>query len=93
MTDLAKGDLKYHYLWNAIGSDNPGVRGEPDNGQLNRQEGYEVIAFINRLASDSEWTSIGHSFKAERMLQEAPGNLRSRAHVRQWILDEWTSYK
>lgn len=49
---LTKSDLKYEneYSWKAIGDDNPKITGVPDSTLLNREEGYEVLAFINRFA-------------------------------------------
>lgn len=55
---LTKSDLKYadEYSWKAIGDDNPKITGVPNSTLLNREEGYEVLAFINRFA-------LKHSFK------------------------------
>lgn len=51
---LVKSDLQYEdeYSWTAIDGDNPKITGIPDSTLLNREEGYEVLAFINRFAKN-----------------------------------------
>lgn len=56
MALLQKTDLVFEYSWKAIAPDDPKVTGKPDSTLLNRSEGYEVLAFINRFAEK-------HSFK------------------------------
>jgi hypothetical protein len=52
---LQKSDLQFEYSWKVISHDNPIITGNPDSTLLNRNEGYEVLAFINRIADDSNW--------------------------------------
>jgi hypothetical protein len=56
MALLAKSDLLFpHYRWTAKPSDNPLLRGEPDESLLNRREDYEVLHFLNQLAEEFGW--------------------------------------
>ena len=90
MALLTKHDLQYQYSWTALGDDNPKITGVPDSTLLNRQEGYEILAFINGIAADSGWTTKAPGLKAERLIQQnVPGHLRSHAHIRQWLADNW----
>ena len=53
-------------------------------------EGYEVLAFLNRMANASHWVNKEPALKAERLIREKlPANVRSRQHVWQWIADHW----
>lgn len=99
MPIFTKADLQYtDYSWTAIKGDNPRLTGNPDHAELNRREGYEVVDFIegfctrhndvngNRLTKD-------HGKKAERLIRKhLPGDVRSRAKVDQWLLDNWAKY-
>jgi hypothetical protein len=83
-------DLKLHYSWSAISSDDPKATGKPDSTLLNRHEGYEVLHFINRLATSFDWKNKASGLKAEEMIRnKVPSNQRSHAHVKQWIVDHW----
>ena len=93
MSLLTKSDLQFQYSWTAIDPDDPKITGKPDSTELNRGEGYEVLAFINRIAADSGWTDKSSGLKAERLIKNhLPGHLRSHAHVRKWLADNWNNY-
>jgi hypothetical protein len=93
MALLSKTDLKSDYSWTAIAPDDARITGIPDSTLLNRSEGYEVLAFINRLAQASNWTTKEPALKAERMIKTAlPGNIRSHSNVWQWLVDNWQRY-
>jgi hypothetical protein len=95
MAYYTKADLKFRYNWNARSeNDNPKFTGFPDNVLLDRNEGYEVLYLINQIAEENNWKPdngvAGH--KIERMLQQLPGNIRSRANVKEWIANNWTRF-
>ena len=51
MALMTKSDLEYDdYSWTAYGDDDPEVTGEPDSTLFNRNEGYEVLYLINKMA-------------------------------------------
>lgn len=89
---LTKSDLKFKYSWTVIPPDDARVTGEPDSTLLNRDEGYEVLAFVNRVA-DSSTSGALAGLQAERLIKtNLPGNIRSHAHVWQWLVNNWDKY-
>lgn len=90
---LSKADLAFQYSWTAIPPDDARVTGRPDSTLLNRNEGYEVLAFINRMAVASKWTAKAPGLKVERLIKNhLPGTTRSHANVWQWLVDNWNNY-
>ncbi|WP_339649769.1 hypothetical protein [Halopseudomonas pelagia] len=90
---LSKSDLKYTYSWTAIAPDDPQVTGTPDSVLLNRNEGYEVLAFINRFAETREFKYKASGTKVERLIKEhLPGDIRSHKNVSKWLADNWKKY-
>jgi hypothetical protein len=93
MPVLTTSDLQFKYSWTAIPPDDARVTGVPDSTLLNRGEGYEVLAFLNRLATVSKWTDKASALKAERLIHtNLPGDVRSHAHVWKWLVDNWSNY-
>lgn len=91
---LHKSDLQFQYSWTAIPPDDPRVTGKPDSTLLNRGEGYEVLAFINKLAIAYGWKQKASGLKTERLIKNnLPGEIRSHANVRQWLVDNWKVYE
>jgi len=93
-------DLQYKYAKTAIPPDDPRRTGIPDSALLNRGEQYEMLDFLNRFASNTHYKVTGAKFgktealKAERMIHTAlPGNLRSHAHVTEWLRANWGNYR
>lgn len=90
MALLTKNDLQYTYSWTAYSGDDPKVTGSPDNTLLNRNEGYEVLYFINKLAELWDFKEKVSGKHIENMIhKKLPSNIRSQAKVKQWILDHW----
>jgi hypothetical protein len=90
---LQKSDLKFEYSWTAIPPDDPRVIGKPDSALLNRGEGYEILAFINSFAATNDWKQKASGLKAERLIKKyLPGDTRSHANVRKWLIDNWSNY-
>lgn len=88
-----KSDLKYTYSWTAISGDNPRVRGEPDSTMFNRNEGYEVLYLINKLAEKWEWKQTSSCVKLEKIIKEyLPSDVRSQENVKKWLADNWKKY-
>lgn len=93
MALMKKGDLANQYSWNAIPPDDPRVAGKPDSTLLNRREGYEVLAFINRFAEKHELKQKASGWKIEKMItQHLPGDIRSHANVAQWLVNNWKKF-
>jgi hypothetical protein len=90
---LQKSDLQFKYSWTVISHDDPKVTGKPDSTLLNRDEGYEVLAFINSIAVTRDWKQKAFGLKAERLIKKyLPGDIRSHANVRKWLVDNWKKY-
>jgi hypothetical protein len=88
MALISKSDLQFTYTWSAIPPDDARITGRPDSTFLNRNEGYEVLAFLNRVSKDK-----AGALKGERMIkQHLPGTTRSHANVLQWLIDNWARY-
>lgn len=93
MSLLQKSDLKFEYSWVAIAPDNPKVTGKPDSTFLNRGEGYEVLAFINSFSAANNWKQKESALKVERLIHKyLPGDVRSHANVKKWLVDNWQKY-
>lgn len=90
---MQKSDLAFSYSWSAIPPDNPRVTGEPDSTLFNRNEGYEVLYLINKLAQAWDWKQKASGLKLERLLRNhLPSDVRSQANVRAWVQANWRSY-
>lgn len=93
MTLINKSDLLYTYSWTAIGDDDPKKTGKPDSTLLSRNEGYEVLHFINRFAEKHSFKSKESALKTEKMIREyLPGDVRSHKNVTSWLQDNWNNY-
>jgi hypothetical protein len=93
MAFFTKADLKFNYSWKAKQEgDNPNLTGHPDRDLIDRNEGYEVLYYINKVAQESNWTSKSSGHKLERMLKEVPGSLRSRKNITNWMIQNWNNY-
>jgi hypothetical protein len=94
MAYFTRGDLQLTgYDWKAKEEhDDAHIRGFPDNALLARNEGYEVVSFINTVGRWSNWTSKAGGHKIERMLKSLPGDIRSRKNVLAWIRENWTRF-
>ena len=91
---IVKSDLKYTYKWSAINGDDPKVTGTPDSTMFSRNEGYEVIYLINKLAELWDWKNKSSCVKLEKMIKEhLPSNIRSQLNVKKWLADNWEQYQ
>lgn len=87
---LSKSDLVYSYTWTAIAPDDPKVTGVPDSSLLNRDEGYEVLAFINRFSDIYNFKQKKTGLKVEKLINgHLPGNIRSHKNVSNWLVENW----
>ncbi len=84
--ELTKKDLKYTYSWTAIRGDNPKVTGEPDSTLFNRNEGYEVLYLINKIAEIKKWKTKNTLLNLEEKIKnKLPSNIRSQKNVKEWL--------
>ena len=93
MALISKSDLQYEYSWTAIEGDNPKVAGKPDSTMFNRNEGYEVLYLINKLAETWNWKKKASCLKLETIIKKhLPSNIRSQENVKKWLADNWKKY-
>ena len=90
---LVPSELNYDYKWTAYQGDDPKITGSPDNTLLNRNEGYEMLYFINRLAEIWKLQQKISLLKIEKMIKNhLPSNIRSQINVKNWIYSNWKKY-
>lgn len=76
------------YKWLAKADhDNPEFIGAQEASMLNRDEGYEMLYFINSLALTWKWNdSLASRQKLERIIkEEVPSNIRTHSGIKNWI--------
>lgn len=87
MANFKKGNLKLKYSWTAsVEDDNAKITGFPDSALLDRNEGYEVLPFLNRYMTVKNWSTESTLNKLEDSLRnDLPGTTRSHVNVRKWL--------
>ncbi|MCQ8182648.1 hypothetical protein NP603_16120 [Methylomonas sp. SURF-1] len=87
---INKSELNYRYSWTAIPGDNPKVTGEPDSTRFSRNEGYEVLYLINKLAEIWDFKKLASAHKIEKMIKnELPSDIQTQKGVKDWIKANW----
>ena len=85
MGAINRSDLKYQYRWTADKGDNARYTGKLDRDKVDRDEGYEVLHFINSVYKDKD-----QALKAERLIKtKLPGSVQGRAAILKWLQDNW----
>lgn len=83
------------YKWAARDEkDDPRVTGEPDSTLLDRNEGYEVKYFVNKMG-ERNFPSTPQTAtyqKIEKMIRQCPSNIRAQSGIRDWILANWDKF-
>jgi hypothetical protein len=89
MANFKRSDLKYNYNWTAAKeNDNAKITGFPDSYLLDRNEGYEVLPFINRYMDSIKWTLESSFHKIEKAIKvDLPGTVRGHATIKKWLLE------
>ena len=86
-----KSDMVYNdYKWSAKADhDNPKITGGTDHAELNRTEGYEMLYFINHLATKWNWSEtnkLANMKELEKIIRtEVPSSIRSHTKIADWI--------
>lgn len=86
-----KSDLLYkNYFWSTdYTNDDPRVTGIPDATLLNRQEGYEILYFINKFAEKHELDTSECMATEYKIRNELPSNIRSQIDIQYWLEINW----
>jgi len=95
MSLVIKNGLYYKdYKWTDIKEDDSRVKGLPDHTFFNRNEGYEMLYFINEFSEKHDLFDIPSIIKIERMIkEEVPSNIRSQENVAIWMESNWENSK
>jgi hypothetical protein len=85
MTAITKAQLVYKYTWSADQGDNPNYTGKLDRDKVDRDEGYEVLHFLNSICK-----TLDQALQAERLIKtKLPGTIQKRTEIHQWLIDNW----
>ncbi|MFJ4117001.1 hypothetical protein ACIPV9_11385 [Pseudomonas psychrophila] len=85
MSVITQGELAYKYTWSADQGDNPKYTGKLDRDKIDRDEGYEVLHFLNSIC-----TSKSQALHAERLIKTLlPGSVQKRTEIHQWLVNNW----
>jgi hypothetical protein len=84
------------YKWSARADhDNPKIIRGTDYSQLNREEGYEMLYFINSLAKTWGWSSsvaLSSYQNLEKIIRtKVPTSTRTHAGIQAWISSNYQS--
>ncbi|WP_158897035.1 MULTISPECIES: hypothetical protein [unclassified Pseudomonas] len=86
---ITRSDLKESYRWTADKGDNPNYTGKLDQIKIDRDEGYEVLRFLNAVCTENKEQAL----KAERLIKRhLPGHIVMRAEILKWLQDNWSKY-
>lgn len=80
------------YKWTAKADhDNPKFIAAQEAAMLNRQEGYEMLYFINSLALTWKWNdSLAACQNLECIIREkVPSNIRTHRGIKTWIAENY----
>jgi len=87
MAVINKSDLQYKYTWTTDKGDNPKYVGKLDRDKVDRDEGYEVLDFLNAVCNEKT-----QALKAERLIKtKLPGTIQKRDEIVKWLNDNWTA--
>jgi len=91
MALISKSDLYYKdYSWTASSGDDPKITGTPDSTLLNRNEGYEILYFINKFAELHSLKNKSSAIRIEKMIRnDVPSNIHSQHKIKLWIEENW----
>ena len=83
---VTKTMLQYNYSWTATSGDDPKLRGEPDSNLFNRQEGYEVIYMLQKVANKKYLSKEAEVQRYETLIHDdLPSDVRSQLNVFNWL--------
>src|SRR5258705_939708 len=101
MFKISDLDLKYKYNTKHDVGDDPKKIGHPDKDELDRNEAYEMVDYINHLLKSWSWnpplTEKDHlpvGKKIERLIKDhVPKDVHSKVkHIGPWLLANWSKY-
>lgn len=89
---IDRSDLKYDYVWDTEPAQKPRrttrTEGETESRLFRREEGDEVLDFINEFSADQGFESKEEALEVERLLRDEMKNRdMTRKEVRLWLQD------
>lgn len=85
MANFHRSDLRYNYTAQSAGGNCKKVRGFPSNVVLNRNEGYEVLHFINHYMSRRHYSQLVTFERIEEAIKTKLPFDTSYANVKKWL--------
>ncbi len=86
MCSFTPADLNQHYSWETPEDAALKVKGFPSNKELNRNQGYEVLHFLNRYMEDIGWCTRVSFNNIELLVKvKLPAGRRSHKDVKEWL--------
>lgn len=90
---LKQTDLQFEYSWSILESSDPQAIESYDYTLLNRNEGYDVITFLNHFARTYSLNKES-ALKAEKLIKYyLPQDINLRIDASQWLIDNLDSYE
>lgn len=90
---LNQNDLQFEYSWSILESNDPQVIEPYDSTLLNRNEGYDVITFLNHFARTYS-LSKENALKAERFIKYyMPQDINKRIDASRWLINNLESHE
>ena len=87
------GDTQYTYKWTAAADkDNPYYTKGTDHSQLNREEGYEMLYFINHFVNkhlNGTPTLKIYQTIETAIKEEVPTSIRTHKKIADWLLKKY----
>lgn len=90
MPIIDRSDLKYDYVWDIEPAQKPRrttrTEGETESRLFRRDEGDEVLDFINEFSNKQGFESKDEALEVERLLRDEMKNKdMTRKEVRMWL--------
>jgi hypothetical protein len=86
MNDFRATDLVHSYEWNTSESACKKVMGFPEDLPFNRNDGYEMLHFINRYMDDIGWaTRISFNHIECIIHKTVPVNVNNHKAMKAWV--------
>ncbi len=91
MSTISKSDLLYNaYKWSLhYTDDDPRITGIPDATLFNKEEGNEVLYFINKFAEKHGFGKTECMIAEHKIIFELPSEIKRQIDVQYWLEINW----
>ncbi|MFM2481641.1 hypothetical protein [Celerinatantimonas sp. YJH-8] len=87
--NLKPSDLRYHYREKATHPDDVKLHGDPDMSVFDRNEVYEVIYLIEKVAQQLDFNDKASCHRVEDIIQILPFRTLTQKYAFEWINQHW----